>query len=182
MSAFSSTKSKEKRNEKGESASAFTNELDSTALTHNVDAKSELMILVLGSHTRKLHDNVDSSLLQNVLRSHSTPFQNARRGHRSRRKDYILPCLDRLNLSDGRRLLRVKRDLSERVGAVLDSDGAGRGGLVEEDSDGFLLAEDVEVSLGLDHGMDVAVGGVAAVAGLGVDPLRNERREGQREL
>lgn len=143
----------------------------SARLTHNVDTKSELVVLVFSSHARKINNNIDTSLLQNVFRSDSTSLQNARRGHRTRRENDIFPRLDGLNLADGRRLLGVERDLGEGVGAVLDSDGARRGGIVKEDSNGFLLAENVEVGLSLDDRVDVGVSRVAAVAGLGVDPL-----------
>lgn len=154
------------------------------------EIKTHLVVLVLSSDGRKVNDLLDTGLLEDVLCSDSTPLEDGRSSERSTRDDDHLPRLHRHHFSDGRGLLGVVRSGREGVVAVLDSDRAGRRRLVEEDTDGLLLSEEVEVRLctqwvvscdsrsgrgvrrtGVEDGVDESVGGILATSGGGRDPL-----------
>ena len=126
------------------------------------------MILVLGSDRRKIDHDLDSRLIQDILRSDSTPLEDHGRPERSRRQDDHLPRLHNADLPNRRRLLGIVRDLGERVVAVLDS---GCLGPVERDAERLLLAEEVEVRLRFEDRVDEAVCGILPASRRGRDPL-----------
>ena len=109
--------------------------------------ETHLVVLVLGSDGREINDLLDAGLLEDVLCSDSTPLEDGRSSERSTRDDDHLPGLHRHHFYDGGGLLGVVGSGREGVVAVLDSNGAGRRRLVEEDADRLLLGKEVEVRL-----------------------------------
>lgn len=132
------------------------------------ERKTHLVVLVLGSNGRKVDNDLDAGLLENLLGSDSTPLEDHGSSESACGKDDHLPRLHVADLTNGGRLLGVERNLGERVVAVLDSSGLGS---VERDAEGLLLAKEVEVRLRLDHGVHEAVRGILPATSGGRDPL-----------
>lgn len=124
------------------------------AETGAITPQREMVVLVVITHTGKVLHDRHTGALQNVLAPNSRPLQDQWAAIGARRQHDELPRAHGLDAAAGLVVLGVR--------LVLDAHGAL--GVIEQDADGLVLHQHVEVGIvaALELGVDVAMSGVLA--------------------